>query len=359
MHNGGDDMARQDNYQRIDEVLPEQPEQPEWVLQRQREQQEKWWQRLTGWWAKNKRPLVVVLLIAVLLILLYFLADAGYSYPWTGFEDYKPPENPDTGFQRGKTTWDWMQLLVVPAVLAIAAFFLNRTERINADKAAELRATTDRELAEQRSLDVVLDTYLNQMAELLIDKKLKSPQVDEVRDIARIRTLTALKRLDADRNNILIQFLHIAGLLREGEDKSGVPILKEAFLQGANLGGANLGGANLGGADLRGAILQGANLLETNLGGANLTGANLTGANLGGANLRGADLRGANLRGANLRATLRETKLEGAFLQGADLTRADLIRAYLKGANLNEAKLCQGRFTFDPDRRGKLTHPDE
>lgn len=33
----------------------------------------------------------------------------------------------NTGFER-KTLWDWMELLVIPFVLALAAYLLNRSE---------------------------------------------------------------------------------------------------------------------------------------------------------------------------------------------------------------------------------------
>jgi hypothetical protein len=35
------------------------------------------------------------------------------------------------------------------------------------------------------------------------------------------------------------------------------------------------------------------------------------------------------------------------------------LRSYQTVLNRLTAEQCQGRFTFDPDRRGKLTHPDE
>ena len=35
----------------------------------------------------------------------------------------------NTGFET-KTLWDWMELLVIPLVLALGAFVLNRSEKI-------------------------------------------------------------------------------------------------------------------------------------------------------------------------------------------------------------------------------------
>jgi hypothetical protein len=145
------------------------------------------WLLVTAWWQKNKISLLIILLI-VILTALYLLAGAGYAYPWTGFGAYTPPEKPDTGYQRAKTTWDWLELLIIPIVLAVGGFFLNRTERMNAEKAAE-----------QRAQDGALQAYLDQMTQLLLHEKLPvraSQPDDEVRSVARARTLTVLRVLD-------------------------------------------------------------------------------------------------------------------------------------------------------------------
>src|SRR6266511_6076613 len=98
-----------------------------------------------------------------MMTVLYLLVEAGYAYPWTGFGEYTPPQPKIEGYEREKTTCDWMQLLIIPIVLAIGGFFLNRTERINAEKAAEQRSKTEREIAQQRTLDTVLETYFDRM----------------------------------------------------------------------------------------------------------------------------------------------------------------------------------------------------
>jgi hypothetical protein len=57
------------------------------------------------WW-RIGLDLAAVLLVAAVVV---WLSQPGNSQPWTGFSDYTDP----TGkFQRGKTLWDWMQLLI-------------------------------------------------------------------------------------------------------------------------------------------------------------------------------------------------------------------------------------------------------
>lgn len=228
-------------------------------------------------WRSKYRTLGLIFLMLISILILYFLVEAGYSYSWTGFGAYTPLQPLVEGYEREKTTWDWMQLLIVPAVLAIAAFFLNRTERINAEKTAEQRAYTEREIAnqraeqerqiaEQRSLDAVLETYLDRMTELLVDKQLlKSQLSDEVRDIAKIRTLTALRRLDSDRNKVLIQFLRDAGLFGGLYSSEAIINISRADLRQADLQGVNLQGIKLLWINLQGAKLQDAILSEFDL----------------------------------------------------------------------------------------------
>jgi hypothetical protein len=116
-----------------------------------------------------------------------------------------------------------------------------------------------------------LQAYINEISELLIHENLgKSDEDAEVRKIARVRTLTVLRRLDGLRKGSVLQFLHESGLIDKGK--------RIIDLRGAHLGGANLDHADLRGADLRGAFLFEANLIFADLRGADLRGANLDNA---------------------------------------------------------------------------------
>jgi uncharacterized protein YjbI with pentapeptide repeats len=285
-------------------------------------------------------------------LLLVVLAAASYlfynifAFGWpikSGFDEFIPPQPKAEGYERAKTLWDWMQLFIIPLVLAIAAFVLNRTQQSNTEKATEQRARTEQEIAERRAQDAVLETYIDRMAELLIDKNLRSQPTDEARDMARIRTLTALRRLDGARNQILIQFLHDAGLL----GGQSTPII--------DISGGDLRGVDLEGAYLEAVNLKGANLLKANLQDAFLKKANLQGANLEAANLQRAYLEGANLREATLRkANLHKAKLHNADLEVADLREANLQRAYLLEANLSAADLERANLRQTDLRRANL-----
>jgi hypothetical protein len=84
--------------------------------------------RVRLWWKQIKSHPVITLLIPLLAALFLTIIIAGYRFQWawTGFIGEK---------ETYKTLYDWMQLLFVPIVLAIAGFWFNHRER----KAAELR----------------------------------------------------------------------------------------------------------------------------------------------------------------------------------------------------------------------------
>jgi uncharacterized protein YjbI with pentapeptide repeats len=245
----------------------------------------------------------------------------------------------NTGFET-KTLWDWMDLLVIPVVLAVGAFYLNRSERAVERQIAENRANLEREIASDRQKEDALQTYIDRMAELLIDKKLRTTEIKEVQDVARTRTITVMRGMDPRRNSLIIQFLREANLvIDEYSILKGANLeyldLSNVFLPEIILSTANLDHANLQKAFLPFADMQMASLWDTNLQGAILTGVNLQQARLWEANLQEADFREANLQGA---------ELMGANLQGADLKDANLQEAVLRGANLQGADLSNANL---------------
>lgn len=210
---------------------------------------------------------------------------------------------------RGKTAWDWLQLLLVPLLLGIFAAVLtawfNAQQDARQNELEEQRAETERQIEDQRAQDEALQAYLDQMSSLLLEKDLRSSEEDsEVRTLARARSLTVLERLDAERKAEVMGFLVEAKLVQSVEGRE--PPIR----------------------------LSGANLKKVDMNYYNLRGAILIFADLSGAGLTGADLRGADLRGANI---------SDAFLHDADLREADLSGAFgWTEEQLTEAKSLEG-----------------
>jgi uncharacterized protein YjbI with pentapeptide repeats len=242
----------------------------------------------------------------------------------------------------GMTVRNWLPIvsaLLVPVVIALGIWAITW----QLQKLENQRAEVERELAEQRAQDEALQAYLDQMSQLMLERKLLEAEPgDPVHTLAQARTSTAILRLDAEHNESVTHFLIDSGLAVRSEASARLlrgSTLSHAKLSGAHLPNADLGDADLSGADLSNALLLNANLIVADLSGAALSNALLDNADLV-ADLSNADLSGASLLGADLSdgnlfsADLREANLLGANLIGADLSEANLNGANLENANL-------------------------
>jgi hypothetical protein len=124
--------------------------------------------------------------------------------------------------------WDWLELLIVPAVLAGGGLWFNAQQR-----------DREQQIATQRAQDEALQAYLDQMSDLLIPTKdqpslYDEPSPDSLRAVAR--TLTVLPRLDGVRKGRVMQFLSESRLMGKIRPESR-PALD---LSGADLSGADL-----------------------------------------------------------------------------------------------------------------------
>ena len=268
----------------------------------------------------------------------------------------------DRPWMGGKSIWNWLDLiskLAIPLVVVGATIGFGAWQTHLAD----LQNQVDQQSALDQQRAAILQTYIDNMQDLLVNHSLSnSSSADEISQAAREQTLTTLRRLDAGRNEIVVQFLRDAHLIGmqgavidlsntdlsnddlSGADLSGIDLagvtltgaqLAGADLSSADLSGADMGGADLSAADLSNAYLFGARLNGTDLSGAVLSGATLTSAFLGGTNMNGAILTGAFLNGANLTGA----QLNGAHLSGADLVDAGLAHTDMSGADLSDADL--------------------
>ncbi|MBW4526839.1 MAG: pentapeptide repeat-containing protein [Phormidium tanganyikae FI6-MK23] len=266
--------------------------------------------------------------------------------------------------QPAKTLWDWMVLLLAPATLASFGFlFQSSQERAKRDKE---EADKKRDADQQR--EQALQTYFDQLSELLVDKQLLKKSTnseteaapdkpasridaDAALGVVKAKTLTLFRLFDnavptdIPRKSSVLAFLGDTELLNVLDLDLQFSHWENANLRRANLSGADLSGADLSDADLSFAKLGGAKLERANLTNANLTNADLSFAKLERANLSGADLSGADLSDAKLSfAKLGGAKLGGAKLERADLTNANLNNGKLRGADLRHAILTNGKL---------------
>ncbi len=291
--------------------------------------------RFRSRWQKIKQYPVTILVVAIILVVAVALIIVEIRVYGTGF--------------KGKTLWDWLQLLsvlAVPVVVGFGAVWF--TVRHNHDiELAHAQHESDQRITLDNQRETVLQTYLDKMSELILHENLHNAERgNKVRSIARARTLTALSKLDPSRKRSIILFLYESDLINCDDEKIDLSWadlreadLSQLVLNAASFEGAYLQGANLSEADLSQSKFQGANLQDANLSGTNLMHAELTGANL-----RRADLRWANLRQAEL---LEIIPYDATNLEGADLREANLKEAKITSKQIKQAKSLKGAMMPD------------
>ncbi|MCA9882101.1 MAG: pentapeptide repeat-containing protein [Anaerolineae bacterium] len=308
------------------------------------------------------RLIIMAIVAGVVLSLVIAFAQVRFGWNWTGFST--------------RTLWDWLELLLVPLLLAAAGAYLNyldnrRKRREDDERARQQKREDDirreqqereEELDEQRQQREALEArrrdeeryreetvrkYFDDMAYLMVEKGLLAlvqsvepgKTIGETKDptsptepdpeklvellknpvwnIAQTRTITVLRRMSYRRA------VDSGDTEEQLETKVDVQRANEIldFLRDSGL----LVGV--------GSILRQANLVEIDLKGVYLSQVNLSGAALFGADLSGAFLNDINLNSAYLV----KTNLSNAHLGQANLSCADLFQASLPGADLGAA----------------------
>ena len=236
----------------------------------------------SSWLQQLKHHRIVIGVGAIVLVVVIVLIIIGYWFDWTGFNGYNKVTithtisgtnagtvNRTEEYQPGKALWDWLGLLAalaIPIVVGFGAAWFT-TKQTQASEAANKRQhDTELEISTDNQREAALQAYIDKISELLLkehlgerteDGELK-PEYEQVRNIARVRTLTVLPSLDKVRKGSVLLFLKEAGLINKEKvfvDLSGADF-REVNLSGADLSGVWLNKVNLSGADLREAFLS-------------------------------------------------------------------------------------------------------
>jgi uncharacterized protein YjbI with pentapeptide repeats len=235
-----------------------------------------------------------------------------FGWGWTGLNSYTTTKTNSKGeiefeTHRGKTFWDMLDLIIVPGVLGLGAFLLNKAQTQNEQSIALARTQNEQSIAlaqrrnelliaSNQQEELFLQNYIDAMTTLILEKNLCHTADEDLRNVARSCTLITLRALETpnqDGNNrrraSLLRFLYETKLIN-GDN----PIIS---LKKANFEVSYIRSQNLQNADLQGANFYKADLRDVNFEGANLEGAYLVEAKLQGANLSGARLKDATMKG--------------------------------------------------------------
>ncbi len=256
-----------------------------------------------------------------------------------------------------KTFWDLSQLVIIPLILLLLGFYFTYQQNQTSLNVSNNQHTTDLQIAQDQQHEALLQSYLDHMSDLLLNGHLRdSKPGDEIRAVARARTLETLFRLDPGRREAVLGFLFEAGLIGVSveRDKGGQqiynPIPTIVYLNGADLTKATLDGHILVKADLSYIYLSESNMSRAILLTTNLHGAILENTNLTGAILNDADLSETSLEGVIMN---NQTILSGTILQGAKYNTKPI---QVKDAQGNPLTLepTQWPQGFDPKAAGAI-----
>src|SRR6266571_709430 len=110
--------------------------------------------RLRSWWQKVKKPLEVFAIFVGCLVILALLVVIILTYI---FKVNVPGLS-------GKNIWDWLQLLIIPAVLAVGGYVFTYTTSRNDRAACEKRTQAERDIALDNQHEQALQAYLDKMS---------------------------------------------------------------------------------------------------------------------------------------------------------------------------------------------------
>ena len=78
-----------------------------------------------------------------------------------------------------KTLWDWLELLFVPAALAVGAYWFNRRLAERASEAGAVQRERQLEVENQRAQDAALQAYIDKIGQIVEEYRLSVREVDD------------------------------------------------------------------------------------------------------------------------------------------------------------------------------------
>jgi Pentapeptide repeats (8 copies) len=186
---------------------------------------------------------------------------------WFGLSERRWRKGPDEEVRPAKTLWDWLQLLLVPAVLAVLAIVFNAWQSDRDHEIAAKARAQDRAIATDARLDETLRTYVSEVSALVLERGLlTSRERSGVRAVARTLTLTTLRQLDGRRKGEVMRYLAEADLLRvKRAEITPIVNLEGADLRRVDLTDVYWSDVTIFAADLRDARFDGAVLEDVDL----------------------------------------------------------------------------------------------
>lgn len=271
----------------------------------------------------KKLKIIAFILFFIVGALCVFIFNNTIIWPeWTGFGPYQEI----TGVARGKTLWDWLELVIVPVAIAFVVFIYTQFEK-----------KKNKRVEDENYNSNLLESFFKTITELLLKDDLKGDLNKKRISIARSRIIMIFGQLDGQRKGQVLQFLYESDLI----DKEPMFHLRGANISDAVLDRIVLKNAEIKSANFENTTIQNSNLNEIDLTGCNFKNANLSNSLVDNANFSYTDLSESVLQNLDLSTV----DFEGAILTNANLTESTIKQSQLdsihekKGINLNKAKI--------------------
>jgi uncharacterized protein YjbI with pentapeptide repeats len=261
---------------------------------------------------KIVRILLIIIIVSFIGIIFY-LAVIPNPPSWTGFGESVKSDK----LNEAKSLWDWLDLLIIPAAIALIGWLFSEIEKSKNNKREE-----------ERSQNEIVESFLQTMTNLIIEHGLHDNLNQQLLSIVRARINIAVNNLNGARRGQILQFLYESELIDFN------PKIK---LLGINFQNALLDEIVLGQSEIKGAYFNNASIKNANLKGGNFTGCDFSRANFSNSLLENTDFSYSILSKASLKyIDLTTVNFEGAILNGANLKGSTILKTQLE--NIHDKK---------------------
>src|SRR5579863_7036961 len=185
-------------------------------MEEQTKPQQTWWQKIKQhpfikklrsclqYIRKHRLAAITIAVVMAVMVLIFvesLINGTGFNSYYTTSTIHTISGSPSTitrteTYQPGKTLWDWLNLLgvlAIPAVVGLGAAWYTAQQGKVSDRRNSLEQKKNQQIVENQFQQALLQSYLDRMSELLLEKNLRGSQSDdEVRNVARARTLATL-----------------------------------------------------------------------------------------------------------------------------------------------------------------------
>jgi uncharacterized protein YjbI with pentapeptide repeats len=305
-----------------------------------------------------RKLVLVVVLLWLIIAVVALTSNIVSNFKWSGFQK--------------KSLWDWLQLLVVPSMLAFGAFYLNYS--------SEAR---DKKLADEQHKQEVVKDYFSKMQSLILEEKririseTPSEQIKrdyysknsssskdqqklspESQSIARALTLAVLDEVNGSQKGKIIAYLAEAGLIEQPTPaiRLNSANLKEIILEDINLDKVMINYANMTGANMTDVTFRNSDISYSDLSNSTLKNVNFNNPNyiedqikapktagvtkIGSVNLKGSTIIDGNFNFTNLQTSTTTNKglnFDGATLKYTTEDKAKNFKSLILNSDFSNA----------------------